>query len=118
MRIGDLRRRVSFQTRTGGVDSFGQQQTTWSDLFTNVPAEIQSLSGRELLAAQAVNAEVSHMVTVRYHAGLASPSAVAGLRIVYVNAGITRIFNIASAINVDERNRTIELLAFEGLNQG
>lgn len=118
MRIGDLRRRVSIQTRNTGIDSYGQQQTTWADLLTNVPADIQSLSGRELLAAQAINAEVSHTVVARYHASLADPVATAAMRIVYSNGGVTRVFNIASAINVDERNRTIELLATEGLNQG
>lgn len=118
MRIGDLRRRVSIQLRSTGIDSYGQQQTTWADLLANVPCDIQSLSGRELLAAQAVNAEISHTVMVRYHASLADPVAVAAMRIVYVNASVTRLFNIASAINVDERNRTIELWAAEGLNQG
>jgi len=118
MRIGDLRRRVNIQTRSSGIDSHGQQQTTWADLLTSVPADIQSLSGRELLAAQAVNTEITHTVVLRYHASLADPVAVAAMRCVYVNAGVTRLFNVASAINVDERNRTIELWAGEGLNQG
>ena len=118
MRIGTLRRRVDIETRATGTNSSGQQDTTWSALLTGVPADIQSLAGREQLAAQAINAELSHTVTVRYHALLADPIKTAGMRVVYTNAGVTRYFNIASAKNIDERNRSIELLAAEGLTQG
>lgn len=118
MRIGDLRRRINIQTRSTVVDSFGQQQTTWADLLASVPADIQSLGGRELLAAQAINVEISHLIVVRYHASLANPVAVAGMRVVFVNAGVTRLLNIAQSVNVDERNKTIELWVAEGLNQG
>lgn len=118
MRIGDLRRRVSIQTRGTTLDSYGQQLTTWADLLTGVPAAIQALSGRELLAAQAINTEVSHIITVRYAAALADPKAVAAMRVVYVNEGVTRLFNISAAMNLDERNRQIDLLCAEGLNNG
>lgn len=114
MRIGNLRRRITFQARSGVVDSFGQQQTSWVDLLTAVPAELEALAGRELQVAQAINAEVTHRVTVRYHPQLANPVAVAAMRIVYG----ARIFNILASMNVDERNREIELMASEGLNQG
>lgn len=114
MRIGNLRRRITIQTRSGLVDSFGQQQTSWVDLLTAVPADLESLAGRELQLAQAINAEVTHRVTVRYHPQLANPVSVAAMRIVYG----ARIFNILASMNVDERNREIELMASEGLNQG
>lgn len=113
MRAGDLRHRVTLQQRSTAADSLGQQLTTWTDLFT-VWAEIESLTARELLAAQAVQSEVSHRITVRYRAELANPIAVSPLRVVYKG----RYFNIGGALNVDERNRTIELLAGEGLNNG
>jgi len=40
------------------------------------------------------------------------------MRVVYLNAGVTRYFNIVSCINVDERNKEINLMAVEGLNAG
>ena len=118
MRISNLRRRIAIQQRGGTVDSWGQQSTTWSDVLASVPAELEPLSGRELVTAQAVNAEVTSRITVRYHASLANSTAVAGMRAVYVNGGVTRYYNILAARNIDERNRWIELLASEGLAPG
>lgn len=119
MRAGDLRRRIQFQQRVVTLDTSGQQIANWIDVLTNVPANIEPLSGRELIAAQAVNAEVSHRITVRYHPALANPVTTASMRVIYqAAAGVTRYFNLASAMNSDERNRTIEIMANEGLNQG
>ena len=118
MRTADLRRRISIQTRATTKDSFGQQTLTWTDLLTGVPANIEALSGRELLAAQAVNAEVTHQITVRYHSALADPVKVAAMRGVYVNAGVTRYFNFSAPVNPNEMNRWRQISAVEGLNQG
>lgn len=118
MRAGDLRRRVSVQTRNGTQDAYGQQVTVWTDYMLGVPSTIEALSGREIIAAQAISVDVTHQITVRYSSLLADPVAVAAMRLVYVNAGVTRYFNISAAMNVDERNKTIVLLASEGLNLG
>jgi SPP1 family predicted phage head-tail adaptor len=118
MRAGDLRRRVTFQTRDTTQDAFGGQVTTWTDYLTGVPADIQSLTGSELLAAQAMASVVTHQITVRYTDLLADQKAVAAMRVVYVNASVTRYFNVSAAMNVDERNRQIQLLCAEGLNLG
>ncbi|PUA17267.1 phage head closure protein [Glaciimonas sp. PCH181] len=113
MRAGDLLHRITLQQRSTAADSLGQQATTWSDLFT-IWAYIESLTARELLAAQAVQSEVNHRITVRYRAEFANPISVAAMRAIYKG----RYFNISGALNLDERNRTIELLASEGLNNG
>lgn len=113
MQAGSLCRRVVFQRRDTALDSYGQQATSWSDAFT-AWASIEPLSARELFAAQGGQSEVTHRITVRYRAELAHPAVVAAMRIVYKG----RIFNIQGATNVDERNRAIEILASEGLNDG
>ncbi len=113
MQAGQLRKRITLQQRSSAVDSFGQQSTTWVDVFT-AWASIEALSARELLAAQALQNEVSHRITLRYRAELASPVAVSAYRAVYGG----RVFSITGAINLDERNRTVDLLAAEGLNNG
>ena len=118
VRAGDLRRKVVIQSRTTGQDTFGQQMVTWSDYMTGVPADIQSLTGRELIQAQAINASITHTIAIRYASQLADPIKVAAMRVVYLNAGVTRYFNIVSCINVDERNKEINLMAVEGLNAG
>ena len=116
VRAGNLRRRVTFQSRIVTKDTFGQQVTSWLDTLTNVPADIQALTGRELIAAQAVNATITHQIDIRYSRTLADPVKTAAMRMVYVNSGVTRYFNPTSAINVDERNKLISIMASEGLS--
>ena len=113
MQAGALKKRVTLQTRSPAVDSFGQQVTTWADAFT-VWASIEPLSARELFAAQATQSTVSHKVTVRYRAEITNPVAVAAMRVVYAG----RQFNVQGALNIDESRRCIELLATEGLSNG
>lgn len=117
MRAGDLRRKILLQLRTVTQDTFGQQQIAWTDVLTNVPADIQSLSGRELEAARAINAEVTHEIVIRWHPLLADPIKVAAMRVIYVANDVTRYFNVLASMNVDERNRQITLMAAEGLNK-
>lgn len=113
MGAGVFRRSVKFQTRSASVDSFGQQVTTWTDAFT-ARACIEPLSARELFAAQAVQSEVSHLITVRYRAELANPIAVAAIRVLFG----ARVFNIQGALNIDERKGIVEISTSEGLNDG
>lgn len=113
LRGGTLRHLVSVQSKSNTVDSYGQPLNTWTEV-KKVWADIQAASGRELMAAQAIQATVSHMITVRYDAIFADPIAAAALRIVYGS----RVFELAAPINEDERNRTITFGAAEGLTQG
>jgi SPP1 family predicted phage head-tail adaptor len=118
MRAGSLRRRVSIQTRDTSRDAYGQRVTTWTDFMTGVPADIEPLAGRSLVAAQAVYMEVTHLVHVRYADILSDPQKVSTMRVVYRNGGTTRYFNIGAAVNVEERNREIDLYTSEGTNLG
>ena len=113
---GQLRRRVTIQQRLATQDAFGQQATgagAWTDVQT-VYAKIESLSGSQLQKAQSIYSETTHQVTVRYQAFLADVKTVGSYRILYG----TRVFDIGADLNVDERNRVVELLAKEGLNEG
>lgn len=102
-----------FQTRETTQDDLGQQSTSWVDAFS-CRADIDALSGRELMAAQAVQSSVSHTITVRYRPELQNPKDVAAMRILYG----TRVFDIHEAINEDERNRVVSILAEEGVSNG
>lgn len=113
MRSGLLSRRVIVQQRTTQKDSFGQQLTTWTDVKT-VYAYIEALTGSEREAAMSVSTDVSHRVTVRFDAIFSDPRQVAAYRLAYG----TRLFNVQACMNLDEANRTIELLCAEGLNYG
>ena len=113
MRAGDLRHRISIQKRTTAQDSFGAQQTTWTDVL-QCWAHVAPLSGRELFAAQAVQSETTHSIVIRYNALLWKPTEAAKMRVLYSG----RVFNITASNNEDERNRMLTLAATEGLNAG
>ena len=59
MQAGKLRHRITIQTRADTQDGFGQPVATWVNFVTNEPAEKRDLSGRELIAAQAVHSETT-----------------------------------------------------------
>ena len=113
MRAGALGQRITLQQRTIAQDATGGQLATWTDVAT-AWAEVTPLSGRELIAAQAVASETSHQITLRWQPAFVDPKRVAARRIVFNG----RQFNINAAINEDERNRMLTLLVSEGLNEG
>jgi SPP1 family predicted phage head-tail adaptor len=113
MRAGTLRKRIAIQSRGTSVDSFGQQTTTWSTVAT-IWASIEPSGGKELMMAQAMNIDQASTITIRWQSLFADPKAVAAMRIVYGS----RIFNIHSSANQEERNRVLVLIASEGLNDG
>jgi SPP1 family predicted phage head-tail adaptor len=113
LNAGLLRHRVQIQQRSSAQDSYGQQSMIWTTVAT-VWALIEPLSSRELLAAQAVQSDTTHQITVRYNAVFATAMKAAALRLLYG----TRIFNITGSTNWEERNAMIILTASEGLNRG
>jgi SPP1 family predicted phage head-tail adaptor len=113
MQAGLLRKRLQLQQRTTGQDAFGQQQLTWSTVAT-VWGQIESLSGNQLKKAQSIYNQVTHRVTARWQPTFSDVRQVGSFRILYG----ARIFDVGASINPDERNRTVELLCEEGLNDG
>ena len=103
-----MRRRITVQSRSTALDSYGQQVITWSDVLS-CWASIEPLSGRELIAAQAVSSELSHTVTIQYRT-----TVTAAMRVLYQG----RVFNIQSSTDPDTAHVALQLLCSEGLNQG
>ena len=105
---GDLDRRVSVQQRGSNVDANGQQSMVWTELFSSW-ANIAPMGGTEMLAAQAINAESTHNVVMRWR-----PNVTAGMRLVYQG----RVFNILNINDQNMAHQILELTCSEGLNQG
>jgi SPP1 family predicted phage head-tail adaptor len=103
MRAGRLRHRITIQDYTESQNSFGEATKNWTD-YATVWAAVEPVKGREFWESQQINAEITTKVTMRYLAGI-KPK----MRILYD----TRIFEIDSVINVDERNRELQLLVKE-----
>jgi SPP1 family predicted phage head-tail adaptor len=107
MRIGKLRHRIELQTKSEpeGLDGYGEPTESWTTLKT-VWASIEPASGKQLFVAQQVQAEVSHVVTIRYYDGFGPTNR--------VKFG-TRIFSVNFVRNVDERNVYQELYCKEAV---
>lgn len=67
-------------------------------------AEITPLSGREYLQAQQMQASVTHRIRSEYLAGMT-----ARMRLTHG----TRVFSVASVVNVDEKCRELEWMCTE-----
>jgi SPP1 family predicted phage head-tail adaptor len=113
MKAGALRHLVSVQQRSATIDSVGDVSDSWTTLFSD-HAEIRPLSGRELLAAQAIQSEITHQITVRYRTEYANPVSVTPLRVLFG----ARVFDITAVMNLDERNREVRMMAREGVSNG
>ncbi len=103
MRAGDLRHKVTIQQKTITKDTEGIPSETWTD-FATVWAAIEPLQGREFFSAQAINAQVTTRIRIRYLAGI-SPT----MRVSYG----TRIFDIQAVIDVEERHLELQLMCQE-----
>ena len=101
--IGKLKRLASLESYTTVSDGMGGSFATWSKV-ADVWCDIAPLSGRELLEFGAVTSNITHRITMRYRSNVSAEN-----RIVWHN----RHFNIKSALNLDEEQKIIELLAVE-----
>lgn len=69
MRAGTLRQRVTIQTPSTTRNDRGAEVISWADVAT-VWAEVRTPDGRERTANEQVVAMATHVVTMRYRAGL------------------------------------------------
>jgi len=68
---GRLRHRVSIEALVSDLDTDGATVEEWVPQFGRLlPAEIVALSGRELIAAQAVQSKVATRIRIRWRAGV------------------------------------------------
>ena len=108
MRAGQLRHQVVIQQPTETQDSQGQPVKSWGT-FATVHANVLPLKGREYFNAQQINAETTTKFVIRYLAGITEK-----MRISYDS----KLYNIQGIVNVGERDRIIELMCGEGVNNG
>lgn len=109
---GRLRHRVTFEELVTDQDSDGAMVPTWVPFGDGLPlpAEIVPLSGRELIAAQAVQSKVTERIRVRYRPGFR-----ASMRAVHRET----IYNILAVIpDPDSGIRFVTLLCESGVNEG
>ncbi|HEY0290692.1 MAG TPA: phage head closure protein [Pseudomonas sp.] len=71
MRAGKLRHRITFQSPGLVQDpETGEMLPGWTTVWDKVPASVQPLSTRDLVAAQASQSEATTRVVIRYRSGV------------------------------------------------
>ena len=108
MRSGRLDRKIVIEQKTASLDSYGGQTFAWTT-FATVWASVQPLKGRELIASQAAQSEITARFVIRYLPGVTDD-----MRISYGG----KYWNISAVIDIDEHHREMHLLAGAGLNEG
>lgn len=104
MRGGLLRNRVVYQTRTETPGPLGNPVPGWSGTSGHW-CRIRSPRGREVLVAQQYEATVTHVLTLRWPGYAFDPDGRFLLG--------PRVFQVVSSLDVDERNRQVDVLVTE-----
>ena len=106
MQAGYLRHRITIQTTTQTQNAtYGTTEDSWATHVT-AWASIEPLrvGSREWFDAQKFTAEVSHLVKLRYRSGVTPKMRI---------SWDSRLFDIKIVLNVEERDRELQLLVKE-----
>jgi len=110
-----LRHKLTLQQEIQTPDGAGGSSKSWEDVadlwaeiipIVGAGASSSKGSGKEILLAGQVQAEVSHRILLRYRDGV-TPA----MRLVFES----RIFNIRAVADIDEKRDTLQLLVQEGV---
>jgi SPP1 family predicted phage head-tail adaptor len=108
VRAGELRHLITLQTpSTAAPDGDGGFTNTWTDLAT-VWASIVPATARDLerVVAGTVQSSATHLVTIRYLAGVTTKT-----RVVFGS----RLLSVTGVQNTDERNISLVLVCQESV---
>ena len=108
MRAGQLKHLVAFQEPGETLGPTGAPVITWSNVAW-CWAQITPTGGQENKNAESLQPDVSHTVLVRYGGAITPERIGPKLRILYG----TRLFEIGSVLNTDERNRQLVVAVTE-----
>lgn len=106
--MSKFNRIVSIQRKTTTNDSYGGQVEAWTT-YATVWASVMPLKGRELIAAQAAQSEVTTRIGMYYRADVQPVD-----RILHGS----NIYNIMSVIDPEDAHRELQIMATTGLNEG
>jgi SPP1 family predicted phage head-tail adaptor len=109
MKAGKLRHRATLQQNTPTQNAAGQFLPSWTNVLggsNQVWCEVLPASGREFEKYRQMVAELTHTVRMRY-----MPNALPTEKMRFLYG--SRVLNIQSAVNVDERNKEMICLCVE-----
>ena len=100
MKAGQLDQRVTVERFSRTEDELGQPIESWAPLFT-CWAAVEPLTGREFIAAQAAQSEVTARIRMRFRPWMTAEDRV-------IHNGTT--YNIVSLVDVRSENRELVLM--------
>ena len=103
MQAGKLRHQIIIQQQSSTQDAHGQLVETWTT-FATLRASVEPLRGKEYFSTEQEHAEVDTRIRIRYSAGILPK-----MRVLFGS----KLYDIKSVINVEERNRYMELMCEE-----
>jgi len=102
MLAGKLRHRIAVQSRAQAANAYGEIADTWATDAT-VWGSIEPLTGEERLVGDAIQAQASHRVRLRYRAMTPRNRLLFG----------TRVFEVVRVDNPGERGAELDVLVRE-----
>lgn len=87
---------ASIQEKVSTPDNAGGFIETWTDTFTNIPMSIEPVNEMRKAEFRTYNIDVTHFITIRSNINVDANNN----RIIYG----TRVFNILSDVNPQERD--------------
>lgn len=103
MKAGELRHKITIESRTNSQDAYGAVTETWATHVT-AWASIEPVTAKEYFEQGKVIGEVTTKITIRYQSGITSLMRV---------AWGSKIYGIIMVGNTAERNKEIMLLCKE-----
>ena len=100
MKAGQLDQRVTVERFTSTEDELGQPIESWAPLFS-CWAAVEPLTGREYIAAQALQSEVTTRIRMRFRPWMTAQDRV-------IHGGKT--YNIVSLVDVRSGHRELVLM--------
>ena len=107
MRAGNLRNKAIIQKVGTTTNEYGEPEEGDFETFKTVWCSITPISGNEKFLSNADFSKTTHKIRIRY-----IPGVNASMRLVWKD----RIFNFMNTRNIGERDKQIEILAWEDNN--
>jgi SPP1 family predicted phage head-tail adaptor len=103
---GKLRHVVQLESQSGTADGGGGIAITWPAYATGVSALLKPANGTERRFADRLEANITHVAWIRYRTDVQAKH-----RLLYAG----RTMQIRAVLNLEERNRWLELHLEEGV---
>lgn len=109
MSAGELRHRITIQNCTVTQNDHGQDETTWTNYASRVPARVFEEGSREFWTAQQTKADITALVKLRWMAGVLSK-----MRVIWHDGATDRTLGIEGPpINPDGKREYMHLMCKE-----